>query len=60
MNLTKEREYIKKLKGITPLEWYKVKRIVDGYFDYKKREFEKTLILSEDDIIKKVIWSQFG
>ena len=60
MDLTKEKEYVEKLKGITPLEWSKVKMIVDRYFEYKQREHEKTLTLSEDEIVKKVTWSQFG
>ena len=53
------REAINNLKGITYAEWKIIKIVVDGCFEQKEREFEKTLELPTE-IVSDVIRSQFG
>ena len=53
------REAINNLKGITYAEWKIIKIVVDGCFEQKEREFEKTLELPTE-IVSDVIHSRFG
>gem|GEM_PF-4322082 len=53
------REAINNLKGITYAEWKIIKIVVDGCFEQKEREFEKTLELPTE-IVSDVIRSRFG
>lgn len=53
-------KYIDALSGISCSEWTEVKTAVDRYFNFKKRELEGHIQLSEPDTVKKLIRSQFG
>lgn len=53
-------EYLKALEGIPYSEWTKLKIAVDRSFDYKIRELEKILQLSDVGQVEKLIHSQFG
>ena len=44
-------KYVRRLYGITALEWYKVQHIIGQSFEAKKKEAEKTICLSSDEDI---------
>ncbi len=47
----------KQLNGLSFLEWYKIKVVIDDLFNKKKRELEQELKLSDVDI--QTIHEQF-
>lgn len=57
MDKLKVLSTIEQLNGLSFLEWYKIKFVVDDLFNKKKREFEQELKLSDMDI--QTIHEQF-
>lgn len=50
----------RQLKGITYLEWTKLRMIIDAVFDRQKSELELQLQLTDDDDIERAIRSRLG
>lgn len=55
-----ENKYLSVLKGITYLEWTKLKLAIDRAFEKEKGEFEKELKLAKIEDVENIIRSQFG
>lgn len=53
-------EYIKALKGISYVEWLRLRMALDRAFEYQKGESEKQLKLANTDVVKQIIRTQFG
>lgn len=52
--------YIESLKGITYLEWVKLRTGIDRSFEQQKSESERLLKLADTKTVKSLIQSQFG
>lgn len=53
-------DWVQKLENISPVEWLRLKMVIDDYFCIKTRELERQLKLSDDDAVEQVIRSRFG
>lgn len=58
MDKQKIASILEQLNGLSSVEWFKIKYLVDNSFDKKQREFEDGLKLSDSDI-QKIIHELF-
>ena len=55
MDKIKIDEAIENLCGLNNLEWHKVRRIVDGYFESKTQKIADKLEFTDDEDLKNVM-----
>ena len=47
-------EYMDNLKGINYLEWVKIRRIIDTYFDIKLKELINNIEIDDENLLEKI------